>query len=118
MIQRSLLDQLDELGQKGGLLILDLSLSWRDKDGILVNVAMITVMSGVGDLPRVERHHKKRVNCPTNKVIQSGVLREGAMTTFVTNDPHSGSNTALNKAIQDPGASAEKWRWEIINLES
>lgn len=40
------------------------------------------------------------------------------MTTFVTNDPHSGTNTALNKAIENPGTSPEKWRRKIINLES
>lgn len=69
MVERCLLNKLDELAQKGGLLALDLRLSWRNKDGVLVDMPMVTVVSSMGDLPRVERHHKKGVDCPSNKVV-------------------------------------------------
>jgi hypothetical protein len=118
VVERCLLDKLDELAHEAGLSALNLRLSWRNKDGVLLDVTMVTVVSSMGNLPRVERHHKKGVNSPSNKVVQPRGLGEGAMATFVTNDPHSGTNTALNKAIENPCTIPEKWRRQIINLES
>lgn len=118
MVQRGFFNQLDEFSIKTGLLLLRLRLSGRNEDSIFVNVTMITMMSSVGDLPRVEGHHKEGMHRPSNEVIQTRILGEGSMTTFVTNDPHSGANTALNKTIKNPGASPEKWRWQVIDLKS
>lgn len=118
MVQRSFFNQLDELSIESGLLFLGLRLSRGNEDSILVNVTMIAMMSSVCDLPRVEGHHKEGMHRPSNKVIQTRVLGERTMTTFVTNDPHSSANTALNKAIKNPGTSSEKWRWQVINLKS
>ena len=118
VVKRGFFDQFDKLGVETGLLVVGLSLSGRNKDSVLVNVAMVTVVSSMGDLPRVEGHHQEGMHRPSNKVIQTRILGEGSMTTFVTNDPHSGANTALEKTIKNPGASPEKWRWQVIDLKS
>lgn len=59
IVERSLLDELLQLLEHGGHPVLALLLSRRDEDSVLFDVAVITVMSGMADLPREVRYHKQ-----------------------------------------------------------
>lgn len=103
IVERSLLNQLLDLLKHGRHPVLTLLLSRRNEDGVLLNVAVVTVVSRVSDLPREVRHHKQGVNSPANGVVQHGVGRESAMATLVTDNPDSNADAALKESVGNPG---------------
>ena len=103
IVERRLLNQLLDLLKQRRYPVLKLLLGWRDEDGVLLNVAVVTVVSRVSDLPREVRHHKQGVNSPANGVVQHGVGRESAMATLVTDNPDSNADAALKKSVGSPG---------------
>lgn len=117
VIERSLLDQLHKLAEQSGLLVLNFGFSGRHKDNVLVDMGVVTVMSAMGDLPGKERHHEKRVHSPANNIVELVVCREGTVTTFVADNPHSDANAALDKAVKDPSGHSESRRRQKINLQ-
>lgn len=117
MIERRFFNQLNKFGVEGGLLVLDLGFSRRNKDHIFVNVGMVPMVTSMGDLPRKVGHHESRMNSPSNNIIEQRELGEGAVSTFVTDNPHSGSNAALDEGIKDPSSGTERWRRQKIDLQ-
>lgn len=103
IVERRLLNQLLNLLKHGRHPVLTLLLGWGDEDGVLFNVAVVTVVSRVSDLPREVRHHKQGVNRPANSVVQHRVCRESAMATLMTDNPDSNADAALEKSVGNPG---------------
>lgn len=118
VVEGSFLNQLGEFAEHSRLLVLDLSLSSRDKDSVLVDVTVVPVVSGMGDLPREERNHQKRVDGPATKVVKSSRLGKGTMATFMANNPHSSADAALEKGVQNPSRRPHERSRQEINLES
>lgn len=118
VVEGSFLNQLGELAEHSRLLVLDLGLGSRYKDSVLLDVAVVSVVSGMGDLPREERNHQKRVNGPATKVVESGRLRKGTMATLMADNPHSSADAALKKGVQDPSRRPHERSWQEIDLES
>lgn len=118
VVQRSFLKQLLELLDHGRHLALALLIGGRNEDGVLLDVAVITVVSRMGDLPREVRHHEQGVSSPANNVVQHGVRGESAMSTLVAKNPDSNANAALDESIGNPGTGPLCGSRQEIDMKS
>lgn len=118
VVERRLLNQLLGLLEHGRHPVLTLLISWRDEDSVLLNVAVIAMVSRVSDLPREVRHHEQRVNSPADSIVQHGVGRESTMSTLVANDPNSNANAALEESVGNPGTDPLCGRRQEIDMKS
>ena len=98
---------LDVFHVKKRLSLVVVGASLGHKGHVFLHMAGEHVMSVVGKLPREVRHHKTWVSEEANDVIQLGVLGESAMTCFMTENPDSGANQALDKAVKCPGSKSQ-----------
>lgn len=117
VIERSLLKQLLKLldhGRQSGLALL---IGGRNEDSVLLNVAVIAVVSRMRDLPREVRHHKQGVDGPANNIVQHGERGEGTMSTLVAENPDSNANTALEESIGGPGTGPLCGRRQEIDVK-
>lgn len=112
-------DELDGLGNGG---ILDklsdvhagnaerhrrLGRSAGHKGHVEVHVASEAVVSVVRVLPAEVGDHEERVKEPASHVVELAVEREGTVTALVTENPDTGAEETLNKAVGHPSGDAE-----------
>ena len=116
IVEGSLLEQLLDLVEQSGHLGLEVLVGGRYEDGILLDVAVVAVVSGVGDLPREVGHHEQRVSRPSHHVVQRRVWRKGAVSTLMTENPDTDAHASLEEGVGDPGPHAHPSRRQLLDI--
>lgn len=113
----SFFGQMLELLDADVLLLGQLVVSPRDKDRVLLHVAGVAVVARMGDLPGEVGDHQEGVGGPADNVVKGLVLGEGTMTTFMSQNPYSGADAALEEAVDSPGEGAQGQGGEEVDVE-
>lgn len=88
-----------------------------DEDGVLLHVAGVAVVAGMGDLPGEVGDHQEGVGSPADNVVEGLMLGEGTMAAFMSQNPYSGADTTLEEAVDSPGEGAQRQRGEEVDVE-
>lgn len=99
-----------------GDLALVVLLGRGDESHILLHVAGVHVVASVAEFPAEEGDEQKRVEDPTDNVVQVAVKREGTVSTLVCQDPDTGPHETLGEPVGCPSTSAGIWVGELWDV--
>lgn len=103
-----LLGEMLELLDAHVLLLRELLVRPRHEDGVLLHVASVPVVAGVGDLPGEVRDEQEGMGGPADEVVDALVGRERPVAAFVSQNPHPCPDAALEEAVCGPGEGAKR----------
>lgn len=87
-----------------------LSAGLGNEDHVLLQVSGGVVVLSVGNLPGEVGNQQRAVKDPSNGVVENLGLREGLVTTLVSENPDSSSEKSLGESIDSPGGTANESR--------
>lgn len=73
---------------------------------VTLHMARGLVMLAMGNLPGEIGHHEQRVADPSDGVVQDFAGREGLVTAFMGQNPHTRAEKALNEGVHPPETSS------------
>lgn len=101
-----------DLLEKGWLSLpgLDIGLAGRDENRVLVHVVVVSVVTRVAELPAEKGDHQDAVQEPSGDGVDGEVVGKRVMTAVVGQDPKTGKETPLDKAVQRPQGNGDEPR--------
>lgn len=88
---------------------------WNENH-VSVHVASSLVVLRVGEFPGEVRNEPERVQNPTDGVVDQTGIREGLVTTLVSQNPDTGTEKTLDDGVCGPSSESQAAVWQRWNI--